>query len=237
MTSFVDAEIEPINPVIGVTQTNYQKVYAFHELFKVLINKEKTIPEKMVCDLRYNLIKEESGELIKGIYDKDIVEIADGIADTLYVVYGTGVSFGILMNSHPIISRTEINIFEEVEKLNLFVDGFRLSVEGRNLTNINNFLRGIVRVCYTIGKYFSIDVDRAFEIVHNSNMSKAHDTVEQARETQEFFLAKGVQSIITSHLGKFIVLRSIDNKILKSIYYTPADFSSMNLPLIPKGAY
>jgi hypothetical protein len=94
---------------------------------------------------------------------------------------------------------------------------------------IRNYLRGIIRACYTIGKAYFIDVDKAFDIVHKSNMSKAHNTEEEAKETQNFHLANGVTSNIRKSNDKFVVYRNSDDKVLKSIFYTPADFSSMNL--------
>lgn len=45
--------------------------------------------------LRRSLMKEELTELLKAMLDNDIVEIADGLADLLYVVLGTAVSYGI----------------------------------------------------------------------------------------------------------------------------------------------
>lgn len=44
---------------------------------------------------RAQLIQEELDEYVKAVEDKDLVEIADGIADMLYVVIGTAVAHGI----------------------------------------------------------------------------------------------------------------------------------------------
>ena len=209
--------------------TNYEKVVEFHKLFSALINTSYTIPDKMVCNLRYNLIKEESGELLNAVIDKNIDKIADGISDTLYVVYGTGASFGISLNSSPVIGNSPIDVYNELEKLTVFLEGFKDSIVDSDFTMIRNFLRGIIRICYTIGKAYSIDVDKAFDIVHESNMSKAHNTEEEARATQNFHLNDGVTSNIRRSNDKFVVYRNSDDKVLKSIYYTPADFTIMNL--------
>ena len=45
--------------------------------------------------LRMSLIVEESAELISAMLRNDRIEILDGLCDLEYVVYGTGVSFGI----------------------------------------------------------------------------------------------------------------------------------------------
>jgi len=52
------------------------------------------VPED-VKNLRIRLIEEEWAETKKAMEEKDIVEIADGLADLLYVVFGTAVAYGI----------------------------------------------------------------------------------------------------------------------------------------------
>lgn len=41
------------------------------------------------------MIREELGEFEKAANDKNLIKIADALADLLYVIYGTGVSYGI----------------------------------------------------------------------------------------------------------------------------------------------
>jgi len=45
--------------------------------------------------VRLSLMVEELGELADAMRRVDIVEIADGLADLLYVVFGTAVAYGI----------------------------------------------------------------------------------------------------------------------------------------------
>src|ERR1051326_6327339 len=52
------------------------------------------IPEK-VRNLRSRLMREELQELEKAMVEEDLVGIADGLADLLYVVFGTALSYGI----------------------------------------------------------------------------------------------------------------------------------------------
>lgn len=85
-----------------------------------------TIPSVEVMRLRADLINEELTELITlGFGDPDsqfqeptkpnITEIADAIADLLYVVYGTAIACGIDINP----------VFAEVHRSNMskFIDG------------------------------------------------------------------------------------------------------------------
>ncbi|WP_406698535.1 hypothetical protein V5E97_06600 [Singulisphaera sp. Ch08] len=52
-------------------------------------------PSSDVIDLRIRLMDEELSETITAIDDKNLVEVADGLADLIYVAIGTAVAFGI----------------------------------------------------------------------------------------------------------------------------------------------
>lgn len=68
--------------------------------------------------------------------------------------------------------------------------------------------------------------DEAFDEVHRSNMSKACETIEVANETVKHYANKGedsVDSYIKEKDGKYLVYRTSDDKILKSINYSPAN--------------
>jgi predicted HAD superfamily Cof-like phosphohydrolase len=84
-------------------------VEEFHREFGLTINHAPTIPSRADMDLRFNLIDEELRELDLAMIKDDIVKVADAIADLLYVVYGTAVTFGLNMKS----------IFEEVHRSNM----------------------------------------------------------------------------------------------------------------------
>src|SRR5258706_10578638 len=69
-----------------------QQVEEFHKAMEVPI--PHTIAFRN-CDLRKRLIEEEVGELLGGIYDGDMVATIDGICDSLFVILGTAIEFGI----------------------------------------------------------------------------------------------------------------------------------------------
>jgi predicted HAD superfamily Cof-like phosphohydrolase len=79
--------------------TVQKQVLQFHQMFKIKINKKPTIPSVKEMALRIALMEEELGELKAAIRDCDIVAIADGIADLLYVTYGTAITYGIDMET------------------------------------------------------------------------------------------------------------------------------------------
>ena len=70
-------------------------VFDWHERFGVHVRNTPGMVDQKTRDLRIALIKEELGELEEAGHDQDLTKIADAIADLLYVVYGTAVSYGI----------------------------------------------------------------------------------------------------------------------------------------------
>lgn len=62
--------------------------------------------------------------------------------------------------------------------------------------------------------------DEAFDRVHNSNMTKACQTEEELRETLKYYLEqKNTLAYSKIKNNKYLVYRSSDNKVLKSINY------------------
>jgi predicted HAD superfamily Cof-like phosphohydrolase len=67
-----------------------------------------------------------------------------------------------------------------------------------------------------------------FNEVQRSNMSKACQSLEEAEFTVKFYQDKdGTEAEIKEENGVWKVFRKSDNKILKSINYTPADLVSL----------
>ena len=55
-----------------------------------------TIPDSKICNLRYNLIKEENEELLEASFElRNIVEVADALADLQVVLDGAFHAFGL----------------------------------------------------------------------------------------------------------------------------------------------
>ncbi|NOT38406.1 MAG: nucleoside triphosphate pyrophosphohydrolase family protein [Saprospiraceae bacterium] len=63
-----------------------------------------------------------------------------------------------------------------------------------------------------------------FDEVQRSNMSKACSSMEEAEQTQQKYLKeKNTESEIKPKGDKFLVFRTEDGKVLKSIAYSPAN--------------
>lgn len=145
-----------------------EEVSKFHELFEHPVLANPIIPDEKRCKLRISLLKEELKELEEAIENKDIVEVADALADIQYVLSGAVLEFGL-------------------------------------------------------GSRFKA----LFDEVQRSNMSKACLSEQEAKDTQDHYAKQGVESYVRPKDGVFLVFRKEDNKLLKSLYYSPADLASI----------
>ena len=82
-----------LNPRADVS--NFELVGDFMEAFGQQVELEPTWPDFSTRELRLELIQEEVDELGEAMEQRDMVGIADALTDILYVVYGTGHSYGI----------------------------------------------------------------------------------------------------------------------------------------------
>jgi predicted HAD superfamily Cof-like phosphohydrolase len=84
-------------------------VEAFHRAFDILVHRSPTVVDERTRELRIRLIQEEFEELKEALIDGDLESISKELADLLYVVYGTAVSYGIDMDP----------VFREVHRSNM----------------------------------------------------------------------------------------------------------------------
>jgi predicted HAD superfamily Cof-like phosphohydrolase len=70
-----------------------REFHSKHNLFQQPLP-TATIPAEVMV-LRMRLNTEEAAELFQGMHERDIVKIADSLADLLYVTFGTAVCYGI----------------------------------------------------------------------------------------------------------------------------------------------
>jgi len=87
------------------------KVHEFHEKFNHLIKNTPTLSAFKIAQLRINLLKEELGELIVALNNKDIVEAADALMDLQYVLSGAIISLGL--------GSIASELFDEVHRSNM----------------------------------------------------------------------------------------------------------------------
>ena len=79
--------------------SNFESVKAFMRTFGQEIKDKPSFPSAKIVQLRYSLIKEELNELKEAIDKNNLKEVADALADILYVTYGAGHAFGINLDA------------------------------------------------------------------------------------------------------------------------------------------
>lgn len=93
----------------------YTDVKDFHVAFGQRVGNKSELPDDNERHLRIRLLEEEFEEYRMAEYENNLVEIADALADIIYIACGTAVSYGIPLDK----------IFEEVHRSNMakLVDG------------------------------------------------------------------------------------------------------------------
>ena len=114
-------------------------------------------------------------------------------------------------------------IAEELDELKEAIEANDLVEVADALCDIQYVLSGAV-LEFGLGEKFKT----LFEEVQRSNMSKACDTEEEAKQTAAYYKAeKDTDAYYEERDGKWLVYRKGDNKTLKSINYSPADLKSL----------
>ena len=78
-----------------MSQDWYADILDFHEEFEHHIEPHPAIAPQEVRSLRSKLIREEVNELLDGLDDCNLEKTADGAADSIVVILGTCISYGI----------------------------------------------------------------------------------------------------------------------------------------------
>ncbi len=107
------------------------------------------------------------------------------------------------------------------------------AVNENNMDEVIDALSDILYVVYGMGQAFGINLDKAFKIVHASNMSKLCKNETEAKETIEYYKTlAGFENVNVGYRaasdGKHFVIYNVDTgKILKSKYFTLPNFNEM----------
>lgn len=101
----------------------YRDVWNFHLKFGLYVSPRPSLPPEEVVLLRSKLIREETTETLGALEDCDLVALADGIVDSIVVLLGTAISFGI--DVRP--------LWDEVHRANMEKDGGGFRSDGKVL--------------------------------------------------------------------------------------------------------
>jgi predicted HAD superfamily Cof-like phosphohydrolase len=138
-------------------------------------------------------------------------------------------TFGAPILAEPTIPSTErcglrVSLLaEELDELKEAIAANDLVEIADALCDLQYVLSGAV-LEFGLGEKF-VDL---FNEVQRSNMSKACQSLEEAEYTVKFYHDKdGTEAEIKEENGVWKVFRKSDNKVLKSINYSPADLVSI----------
>lgn len=102
--------------------TEEQRMVAeFHRTFGIASAETPTVSDEYTKALRIRLIQEEFDELKEALQEGELASVAKELADLLYVVYGTAVSYGIDMEP----------VFREVHRSNMSKVGGHKRADGK----------------------------------------------------------------------------------------------------------
>ena len=131
---------------------------------------------------------------------------------------------------HPILSSPEIPsetrcklrvalLAEELKELEVAILEKDIVEVADALCDIQYVLSGAI-LEFGLGEKFK----ELFEEVQRSNMSKACETEDEAKQTVEFYKKKdNTECYYKEEGGRWLVFRKSDNKTIKSVNYSPAN--------------
>lgn len=145
--------------------------------------------------------------------------------------------FGITLHEKPILNIFDIDPKLIQYRMSLVREEMRELEDGvlqKNYKETIDALGDLLYVIYGFSASIGTNMDSAFDIIHQSNMSKLCNTEEEAIKTVEFYIQNkeklGYDSPAyrKSFDGKyFVVYNQSSCKVLKSINYKEVDFTSL----------
>ena len=139
---------------------------------------------------------------------------------------------------HPLKTNLDKEIFNNQSLVNLRVKlieeelgELKDAIKDKNIVEVADALTDILYVVYGAGHAFGIDLDKCFELVHESNMTKACKTEEEAKESVNYIRTTKKEydpDYKLSSDGKYYILYDKNTgKILKNKYYKQVDLTEI----------
>ena len=181
----------------GLLDKTITELSNYQLIRKIAVNNYDMFTEQQCCNLNYNNIVETF------TYDNK----NDKNDKNIYSVYSS---------LHNTIKTDILTLENETHK--------------QNFNNVVECLCNLLFDTYTMGVFLGIDLDWSFDVVHRSNMSKLCITEEEALLTVNYY-KKNDNRYKTPNYRKsvnekyWVVFNEDSGKILKSVNYTPANFT------------
>lgn len=110
---------------------------------------------------------------------------------------------------------------------------FKIACSTNNIVEVINSLGDLLFATYSMGHSIGVNLDAAFKIVHESNMTKVCRTEQEALDTIEHY--KTLQGFETTNVGYrpsasgpyYAMYNRDTGKILKSKYFSEPDFTQI----------
>lgn len=135
---------------------------------------------------------------------------------------------------HPILESPDIpDVSRCMLRLELLTEELKELQQGIDNNNIVEIADAFCDLQYVLsGAILEFGLSKQFkhlfDEVHRSNMSKACKTIEEAEQTVEFYKKNNdCESYYRQEGDLYLVYRTADNKVLKSVNYSPADFEGL----------
>lgn len=183
-----------------------------------------TKPRELTTDeakFRYDLFMEEVEELETAFKEGNRVEVLDALLDIQYIVLGTANVMGIEC-IYELVAAYELWDINGRQPLELRIEDIkRLSVTS---------IHGAIFETSAFAGIFGIPRDKfteGFNRVHKSNMSKFCQSEREANSTIETYKKQGVETYWVKRGDLYVVLRTSDNKVMKSNMYSPVNLEDL----------
>lgn len=102
---------------------------------------------------------------------------------------------------------------------NVYINSLSNNIKYKCLNGVVNDMFNIANHCYVMGYILNVDIDKCFNEVQRSNMTKTCMKEEDAIESVRIYKKKGVDTYYELKGSYYVIYRTSDKKILKSIYF------------------
>jgi predicted HAD superfamily Cof-like phosphohydrolase len=155
----------------------FLRVAEFHRAFGHPVAATPELPEQAVRDLRIKLIREELNEYCTAFENNDRVEMADALADLLYVLAGTAVSYGFAPDEpieSPYDGRDPIEGRSGAYAQFLRDDfaKYEAAEQSNDIDLIRSAVFHMMVEIFGIARQSRIPINAVFTEVHRSNLTK-----------------------------------------------------------------
>lgn len=198
--------------------TMFSDVYAFHQAFGQPVAEVAALPAAPVRALRQTLLGEEVAEYRVAEAANDIIEVARELADIAYIVCGTAVAYGLGPKGHFAASFANFGSLlrpslpsgdrlgqraSRMAQIDRAYAAYTEAEAADDLPAINQALQDLMDAAFTCAYIYNIPLALVFAEVHRANMAKQVDGV---------------------------VLRRVDDKIIKPPGWQPPDIQAVLFP-------